>query len=211
MFTHSEIWAALDKIAEKNRLSISGLSKKAGLDPTSFNKSKRVTGNGRLRWPSTESVAKVLACTGTTVEEFASLMLGRDPEEGISARLPMISFRQAAVDICFDDAGFPAGDDWKEVTFPYHVDRYAYGLEVSDDTMLPVYRRGDVLIISPDLHVRPGDRIVIRSHDGQMSVAVLRSLTANSIEFTTLSPSVESWHVNTRDVDWMARIVWASQ
>jgi phage repressor protein C with HTH and peptisase S24 domain len=53
MFTHNQIWAALDKIAELNSLSISGLSRRAGLDPTSFNKSKRVTCNGRLRWPST--------------------------------------------------------------------------------------------------------------------------------------------------------------
>ncbi|MDH3741454.1 MAG: helix-turn-helix transcriptional regulator [Hyphomicrobiales bacterium] len=211
MFTHSEIWAALDKIAEKNRLSISGLSKRAGLDPTSFNKSKRVTGNGRLRWPSTESVSKVLACTGTTVEEFASMIMGRDPEEAVSSRLPMISFQQAAANICFDDAGFPTGDVWKEITFPYHVDRYAYALEVSDDTLLPVYRRGDILVISPDVHVRPGDRTVSRSHDGNLSVAVLRSLTANSIEFTTVAPSLESWHVSSRDIDWMARIVWASQ
>ncbi len=211
MFTHSEIWAALDKIAERNRLSISGLSKKAGLDPTSFNKSKRITGNGRLRWPSTESVSKVLACTGTSIEEFAALILGRDPEEGVSSKLPMLSFDQAATAVCFDDAGFPTGADWKEITFPSLVDRYAYALKVSDDNLLPVYRRGDIVVISPDTTVRPGDRIVSRAHDGTLSVAVLRSLGADRIELTTLAPSLESWQVSGRDVDWMARIVWASQ
>ena len=211
MFTHSEIWSALDKIAENNRLSISGLSKRAGLDPTSFNKSKRTTGNGRLRWPSTESVAKVLDCTNTTVEEFAALLLGRDPQESVSSKLPVMSFRQASQGVNFDDAGFPTGPDWKEVSFPQVADRYAYALEVADDRLLPVYRRGDVIVMSPDNEVHPGDRVVIRKQNGELSVAVLRSHGASSIEFTTLSPSVDSWHVNTRDIDWISRIVWASQ
>ena len=47
--------------------SASGLAKRAGLDPTSFNKSKRVTGEGRPRWPSTESLAKVLEATGASL------------------------------------------------------------------------------------------------------------------------------------------------
>ena len=48
----------------------------AGLDPTTFNKSKRGTANGKLRWPSTESLAKVLAATGASFEEFAALTSG---------------------------------------------------------------------------------------------------------------------------------------
>ncbi len=55
-------------------LSASGLAKKSGLDATSFNKSKRVAPDGHLRWPSTESVAKVLEATGATVDEFISLL-----------------------------------------------------------------------------------------------------------------------------------------
>ena len=211
MFTHSEIWSALDKIAENNRLSISGLSKRAGLDPTSFNKSKRTTGNGRLRWPSTESVAKVLDCTSTSVEEFAALLLGRDPQESISSKLPMMSFRQASQGVNFDDAGFPSGPEWKEVSFPQVVDRYAFALEVADDRLLPVYRRGDVMVISPDNQVHPGDRVVIKNMDGDLKVAVLRSIASDSIEFTTLVPSVDSWRVSSRDIDWMSRIIWASQ
>ena len=52
----------------------SGLAKKAGLDPTTFNKSKRITPEGRARWPSTELVAKALAATGTKVETFVTLI-----------------------------------------------------------------------------------------------------------------------------------------
>src|SRR5262245_19436257 len=72
--THAQIWGALDRLAARAGLSASGLAKKAGLDPTTFNKSKRITPDGRPRWPSTESVAKSLAATGCSVEAFVSLI-----------------------------------------------------------------------------------------------------------------------------------------
>src|SRR5260370_23565128 len=74
MLTHAQIWNALDRLAARSGLSASGLAKKAGLDPTTFNKSKRITPDGRARWPSTESVAKSLAATNTTVEVFVQLI-----------------------------------------------------------------------------------------------------------------------------------------
>ena len=57
MLTHDQVWTALDRLADRAGMSASGLAKKAGLDPTTFNKSKRVTADGRERWPSTESIA----------------------------------------------------------------------------------------------------------------------------------------------------------
>ena len=60
---HEDVWRALDTLAAENGLSASGLAKRSGLDPTTFNPSKRHMPNGRERWPSTESLAKVLAAT----------------------------------------------------------------------------------------------------------------------------------------------------
>jgi hypothetical protein len=54
MLTHGQVWAALDRLAERAGLSPSGLARRPGLDPTTFNKSKRITPDGRERWPSTE-------------------------------------------------------------------------------------------------------------------------------------------------------------
>ncbi len=59
-------------------LSPSGLAKKSGLDPTTFNKSKRITPDGRPRWPSTESVAKALDATNTDIDDFVRL-IGKPP------------------------------------------------------------------------------------------------------------------------------------
>ena len=72
MLTHAQIWAAIDRLAGSADLSASGLAKRAGLDPTTFNKSKRITPDGRPRWPSTESVAKILSATNTTIDNFVS-------------------------------------------------------------------------------------------------------------------------------------------
>jgi phage repressor protein C with HTH and peptisase S24 domain len=73
LLTHAQIWRAIDALAAKHGLSPSGLARRAGLDPTSFNKSKR-GGAGKLRWPSTESIAKILAATGATLHEFVALI-----------------------------------------------------------------------------------------------------------------------------------------
>ena len=73
---HDDIWRALDALAAEHGLSASGLARKAGLDPTAFNPSKRIGADGRARWPSTESVAKVLDAVGRGVEDFAALVSG---------------------------------------------------------------------------------------------------------------------------------------
>ena len=74
MLTHGQIWAALDRLAERSGLSPSGLAKRSGLDPTTFNKSKRITADGRERWPSTESVSKALAATNSSIDTFVQLI-----------------------------------------------------------------------------------------------------------------------------------------
>ncbi len=74
MFTHEQIWLGLDRLAASKGYSPSGMAKIAGLDPTSFNKSKRHSPDGKPRWPSTESLSKILAATGATMSDFISLI-----------------------------------------------------------------------------------------------------------------------------------------
>src|ERR1700733_10539784 len=98
--THDQIWTALDRLAERAGLSASGLAKKSGLDPTTFNKSKRITPDGRERWPSTESIAKALGATDSSIDSFVQLI-------GDTARtvqsVPLLNFALAASDNHFDD------------------------------------------------------------------------------------------------------------
>ncbi len=117
MLSHDQIWAAIDSLAARYGMSASGLAKKAGLDPTTFNKSKRVSPDGRQRWPSTESVAKVLEATGASLDEFMSLISPRDVQY-TSRAIPLLGFAQAGAGGFFDDGGFPVGRGWDEVEFP---------------------------------------------------------------------------------------------
>src|SRR5882672_3660926 len=94
MLTHDQIWTALDRLAERAGLSPSGLAKRAGLDPTTFNKSKRITADGRERWPSTESVAKALAAANASVDNFVQL-LGDAAAAGPAQSVPLLGLAQA--------------------------------------------------------------------------------------------------------------------
>jgi len=74
MLNHNDIWTAIDRLAASKGYSPSGLAKKAGLDPTSFNKSKRISPDGKARWPSTESISKILNATDSTMSDLVSLI-----------------------------------------------------------------------------------------------------------------------------------------
>ena len=67
---HYQIWHAIDLFAHNHGLSCSGLAKLSGLDPTTFNKSKRMTVFGQPRWPSTETISKILSATNASVHDF---------------------------------------------------------------------------------------------------------------------------------------------
>ncbi len=82
MFTHEQIWSGLDRLAAAKGYSPSGLARLAGLDPTSFNKSKRTSPEGKPRWPSTESLSKVLQVTNATMGEFIALIEDDEGEFG---------------------------------------------------------------------------------------------------------------------------------
>ena len=73
MFTHEDLWNAIEILARNNHMTCSGLARASGLDPTTFNKSKRASKYGQPRWLSMETIAKVLAATHTTADQFAGM------------------------------------------------------------------------------------------------------------------------------------------
>src|SRR6202048_4824742 len=112
MLTHDQIWTALDRLAERAGLSPSGLAKKSGLDPTTFNKSKRITSDGRERWPSTESVSKALAATNIGIGTLVQFI---DDTTRAVQSVPLLGLADAAAGGHFDDGGLPVGKGWDEV------------------------------------------------------------------------------------------------
>ncbi|MDX2233136.1 MAG: helix-turn-helix transcriptional regulator [Hyphomonadaceae bacterium] len=205
---HSALWAAIDALAARAGMTTSGLARAAGLDATTFNKSKRVSADGRPRWPSTESVVMALKATGATFDEFAALVAGR--ASGAGRSIPIVGLARAGADGFFDDAGFPVGAA-ETVRFPDLGDERVYALEISGESMEPLFRNGDVVIVQPGAAVRKGDRVVVRTRTGEVMAKELGRRTDASVELLSLNPAHPARVLDPRDVDWIARIVWASQ
>ena len=111
----------------------------------------------------------------------------------------------------FDDGGFPVGKGWDEIAFPSVNDEHAYALEISGNSMEPAYRKGDVIVVSPAAPTRRGDRVVVKTKEGEVMVKQLARKTAKTIELHSLNPDHPARTLAMSDVLWVARIVWASQ
>ena len=204
---HADIWLAIDRLAEKNGLSPSGLARKAGLSPTIFNPSKRLTAK-RRHWPSTESIARILEATGTHLEDFVALTTEAPrPRQ----TLPYISQSVAGKGGCFDDEGYPAGKGWEDIHFPDLNDPHAFALEIVGQAAEPVYREGDRLILVPAEKPRRGDRVVIRMKTGELVIRQLGRDNLRTIELVSLNPAFPPMIMARTEIIRIYRIYWASQ
>lgn len=220
---HQDIWRAIDLLAESHGLSASALAKRAGLDPTSFNPSKRSTPDGRARWPSTETLAKIFEVTGEEFDRLPEYMRG-DASQSIANqssprarmgslhRIPLLGSAQAGQEGYFDDSGFPVGAGWEMIEFPKMQDPAIYALEVSGESMEPLYRDGDILIVSPHAeNLRRGDRIVVKTKRGEVMAKQLNRMTQNQLTLKSLNQDFNDIIMPRDDLQWMARILWVSQ
>jgi phage repressor protein C with HTH and peptisase S24 domain len=208
LMQHSQIWRAIDALAARRGLSASGLARAAGLDPTTFNKSKRQAPDGKPRWPSTESVSRALNAAETTWDEFAALLAGRSG--GAGRAIPIVGMARAGADGFFDEQGFPVGAD-ETVRFPDLGEDRVYALEIAGDSMEPMYRAGDVVIVQPGGAVRRGDRVVVRTRAGEVMAKLLGRRNEQTVELISLNPAHKPRELPAADIDWIARILWASQ
>ncbi len=215
MFNHDDIWIAIDKLANNAGYSTSGLAKKAGLDPTAFNRSKRMSPEGKPRWPSTESLSKILSVTNVTMNEFMAYIHIESSNIAVTVQrsIPVIGCAQAGQEGYFTDAGYPQGEGWDSVELPGFTpkDNSTYALEVSGDSMEPLYRDGDIIVVCPESTLRKGDRVVVKTTDGQVMAKELSRKTSSKIELKSLNADHDNITLNTTDLDWIARVLWVSQ
>ena len=215
--THDDVWNAIDALAASRSMSVSRLARNAGLDPTTFNRSKRVSVDGRLRWPSTESIAKVLAVTGVALEDM--IALGADDGSDASGdladappvRVPVIGIAHAGHTEHMTQDGSIKGTNWSWLEIPRPSRSNMVGFKVEGGSMLPLYRDGDTLIVSLNDPVSPGNRVVVRTHEGDVMV---KELACNRDRIVLVTPGDDDAGTVSyaRDeIAWLARIRWASQ
>lgn len=208
MLTHKQIWRTIEALAARHDMTVSALARSAGLDPTSFNKSKRITARGKERWPSTESISKILAATNSNLDDFLD-MAGRGAS--VTRGIPLIGLAEAGTGGFFDDGGFPVGGSWEEVQISGLEDENLYALKISGDSMHPLYRDGDIIIVSPNQQARRGDRVVVKTVSGEVMAKILYRQNDTSLELHSLNPEHENRRFAIADIAWIARIIWASQ
>ncbi len=216
-FTHEWIWTAIDTLASRRGLAPSGLAKLAGLDPTTFNRSKRFTPEGRPRWPSTESIAKVLEATGTPLDEFAMLELGTSATShaATSAKsleaVPLVGeVRDAAIgglssSSLLDFAGR------RQLRRSTNVRCAQFAFSVADGSLEPAYSQGNTLIASIAEMAKSGDRVVVQPLTGRAVPGLLLRSTRSKIELADFRPGRDALELSRADVRWIARIIWARQ
>ncbi|MGH7056400.1 MAG: S24 family peptidase [Acetobacteraceae bacterium] len=207
---HKDLWRALDTLAAEHGLSVSALARRAGLDPTTFIPAKRRLPDGRARWPNTESLAKVLEATRTSLGSFSLLVAGARTlpraTETSGWRLPLVPL-PATPPVGFDTlSGSIAGP-----ALPGIGDPDAYALAVADDRMAPVFREGDIVIASPAAPVRCGDRVVLRLNQGALLARELLDRAARHLVLRCFSPPPTEIRIDSAEVVCIHRIVWASQ
>jgi len=203
--SHGAIWHAIDKLAKSKGMSPSGLARKAGLDATSFNPSKRISSNGRNHWPSTESISRVLSVTGTNMGEFSKLVSGGSAH---SFSVPLIGFAEAGKDGYFDDSGHPTGGSWDSINLE---DGSLYALEISGSSMEPNYMKGDTIVVSPTEQVRRNDKVVVKTTKDEVMFKILARQNSNKVLLKSLNPRFKDQEIPKEQIQWIHRVIWASQ
>lgn len=191
-------------------MSPSGLALSAGLDATSFNPSKRF-GPGdppRPRWPSTESLTRVLKATGISLGDFAALA---DDAPNEVRSIPLLGLAKAGADGFFDDAGLPLADGWDQTDLPTRKDSL-FSLTIDGDSMTPLYRPGDRVIVDLEAsNVRRGDRVAVRTASGETLAKEIAAMNAREVTLASINPAYPARVLLRHDILWMARILWVSQ
>lgn len=208
---HEDLWRALDTLAAEHGMTPSGLARAAGLDATSFNRSKRRGSDGRLRWPSTESLSRVLAATGSSLETFSELVAGNrtlsHARRERDRRLRVASLRGESLALGgFDGEGAPTGPDWERQEPPAEAGPADYGLAVETGELAPALCEGDLVMVSPDAAIRRGDRVVA-CLDGMVVPALLRDRSEERVVLVPFSGAAAR-SCSRMALRWMHRIVW---
>ncbi len=203
MFTHADIWVALDRLAIAHGYSTSGLAKKAGLDPTTFNKSKRITPDGKPRWPSTESISKSLAATEATLSDLI----------GFIENTPAPSASNGKMSLDHYDVSQNALKKLNQKTLPalLHLPKESFALTLGTAQWAPRYKKGATLIVNPAASYEIDDIIFVETHASQFFIMALDEDDEDSLSLRAIVLNEPDRRIDKTDILKSAKILWAAQ
>lgn len=163
MISPEDVWETLDDLALERGLTPSGLARAAGLDPTTFNPSRRRTASGEMRWMAMPSLLQALGSLKISPALFFRRLegVGRGVEGVTVRRIRGLPLSRLSGEGLFDASGHPTGSLWDEMTLPCSVAPGAYAVRVDTDALEPLLREGSSLVLLPDAPPRRSDRVLL--------------------------------------------------
>ena len=212
MIQHKHLWDAIDALAHVKGYSTSGLAKKAGLDSTIFNKSKRISNDGRLRWPTTQSIVKILDTAEYSMGKFATLIQNAQMHEQCLF-LPMVALSNIQEKCCFiDNKGQIIDSEKANFEKNTNIDGNVFIVKVDSNNYLPTYDKNDLLMVSRGSGIRKMDKIFIATKSGKNILAIVKSLTSHTVKILPIGKMLLARdEVPIQEIAWMARILWKSE
>lgn len=205
---YDTVWNAVDNLAKSLGLSPSGLAKKSGLDATTFNKSKRKRPDGKNRWPSLDSLNKVLEFCNLSFDEFYKYGESNQNNDNLNAipymKLSSLNQFQECNDNTINTT------NWEMVCFPEKT-KNLYALEVDTTEYAPLYKFGTLIVLTQNSEIRRGDRVAIFKNDGTITLCEFIHRKPQTIELMALTNSQKIISIDINDINFLHRIVWASQ
>jgi hypothetical protein len=201
MISQETFWGVFDEIAKRNGIALSAMSVQTGLDKTSLLPSKRHH-NGEMRWPSTETLARVLNGMGMTERELAEILAG-NAITTYTTGVPATTMSRLISKKAFNDNGERKLDAWEVVDLPI-ADSDTWVVMV--DRHQPDIRDNAQVMVSDKSEIRPGDRVLVVS-DAFTGFGKLRRQTAT----TTVIQDTETGddHIlQTPEVQKLSRVLW---
>lgn len=205
---YETVWDAVDKLAEKNGLSPSGLARKAGLDSTTFNKSKRIRTDGKKRWPSLDSINKILDACNITFEQFYNLA-NNDGDGEFSSSIPYIKHSKLFENKTKKENTIDTSL-WDKIRFPDGAANL-YAIDLDTNEFEPYYRKYSTLIVSKNSEIRQGDKVIIINKNNDATINEFIKRTAKTIEVSELNHKETEKSILINDIKIINRILWAGQ
>lgn len=204
---YENVWNAVDKLATSRGLSPSGLAKLAGLDATTFNKSKRIRPDGKNRWPSLDSINKLLDVCSISFEQFYNLSDSEEEKEGCSIPFTKLSKLEEAQEIEDKMVKTPK---WNKVLFP-DLKEAMYAIEIDTNDYAPLYRNGSMIVLAGNSDIRKGDRVAIFCTGNQLMLKEFIRRTPSKLVLNDINNDNIESTISISDVRLINRIIWASQ
>lgn len=198
MVKQETFWESLEKIAEREGIALSTLARQAGLDKTSMLPSKRYNLNGAMKWPSTETIGRVLNSLNISVQEYGAILAGTADAKVSLPAVTLSDLKEA-----WTGLGVKEECKWSEIMLgsPRGKNNWVVLIDSDRDPILP---EGTTVVADDDTEPRPNDRVVVVSGD-QTGIYKFRRLMKTHLVVSSVDGR-ETSQIPIEDVTKISRV-----